>query len=100
MPPAAGHIASNSEGCGSFSAGKPPWIAPTTLTPKPSRPMRAEVAIPMATASSGAGAFGRKRLESAMIASVAKATMSVGQEMALRCAAIDATSRKKPALWM
>ena len=60
----------------------------------------AEAAMPKATASSGAGDFGKKRLANAMTARVPKATASVGQENSVACAKIEATSRKKPSFWM
>ena len=55
MPAAAGHIVSKREGRGRMGVGRPPWIAPMTLTPAASSPSRAEAAMPNATAISGAG---------------------------------------------
>ncbi len=56
--------------------------------------------MPSATASSGAGDFGRKRWASAITARVPRATPSVGQDSSGAWATIEATSRKKPSLWM
>ncbi len=89
MPAAAGHIASNREGCGNWGSGKPPWIEPTTLTPAASSPMTAEAAMPTATASSGAGDFGMKRLAKKMTARVPTATARVVHESSGACAKIE-----------
>ncbi len=56
--------------------------------------------MPSATASSGAGDFGRKRLAKAMTAKVPRATPSVAHDSSGTCATIETTSRKKPSLWM
>ena len=56
--------------------GNPPSIFPTTLTPAAWSPRTAVAAIPNATAISGAGAFGTKRLTRTMTAKVPKATAS------------------------
>jgi hypothetical protein len=78
-PSAPGQSSSTSERSGSTSDGHPRGIVPTVSTPRASRPSNAIAATPTATATSGAGSFGRKRSSAISKSNVATPSTNAGQ---------------------
>ncbi|MDT4854920.1 hypothetical protein FQZ97_892480 [compost metagenome] len=80
MPMAAGQSWTSSCQSGSVTAGSPVGTTPTVATPKRSRPNRLMAPIPIATATSGAGARGAKRFITNRVAIVKTAMATVGSD--------------------
>jgi hypothetical protein len=66
---------------GASSSSVASGISPTVSTPCACRPSRLEAAMPTATATKGAGTFGRKRTTPMRMSSIAMLTTSVAIEV-------------------
>ena len=102
MPTAAGHICRTISSCGQVNDGRPRGTSPTIATPAACSPSNAETTMAAATASSGAGALGRKRSRPKINARMPSDSSTVTSDDCGRCCTIASTSRKKPVLsmWM
>ena len=100
MPTAAGQSSATSASCGQTQLGSPRGTLPIVVMPALGRSSKPQIAMPAATAISGAGARGAKRSSANSRTTIPTENARVSNDVCGRCSVIDQRSLRNPALSM